>query len=61
MLLDISLADVMVTGKPCIVRCPTDVTYDANKSSTAVNISTGPTTITFGLGNLVKGIPSQTQ
>ncbi|KAJ7830255.1 hypothetical protein B0H14DRAFT_2593480 [Mycena olivaceomarginata] len=54
MLLDISLADVMVVGKSCIVGCPTDVTYDANKSSTAVNISTGPATITFGFGGLVQ-------
>ncbi|KAJ7830299.1 aspartic peptidase domain-containing protein [Mycena olivaceomarginata] len=55
MLLDISLADVMVAGKSCIVGCPTDVTYDANKSSTAVNISTGPTTITFGSGGSGQG------
>ncbi|KAF7351940.1 Acid protease [Mycena venus] len=55
MLVDISLADVMVAGKSCIVGCPTDVTYDANKSSTAVNISTGPTTLTFSTGGSGQG------
>ncbi|KAJ7870915.1 hypothetical protein B0H14DRAFT_3439725 [Mycena olivaceomarginata] len=55
MLLDISLADVMVVGKSCIVGCPTDVTYDTNKSSMAANISTGPTTITFGFAGSGQG------
>ncbi|KAJ7719216.1 hypothetical protein B0H14DRAFT_3521373 [Mycena olivaceomarginata] len=55
MLLDISLADVMVAGKSCIVRCLTYINYDTNKPSTAMNISTGPATITFGFGGSSQG------
>ncbi|KAJ7863296.1 hypothetical protein B0H14DRAFT_3608530 [Mycena olivaceomarginata] len=55
MLLDISPADVMVAGKSCIVGCLTDINYDTNKSSTAMNISTGPATITFGFGGSSQG------
>jgi cathepsin D len=47
---DLTVADVMVVATSCTVGCPTPVTYDANRSSTAVNISTGLATIDLGDG-----------
>ncbi|KAJ7911064.1 aspartic peptidase domain-containing protein [Mycena leptocephala] len=51
LLVDILAADMMVVGTSCTAGCPTPVAYDANRSSTAVNISTdGLTTIDLGSG-----------
>ncbi|KAJ6573117.1 aspartic peptidase domain-containing protein [Mycena vulgaris] len=55
MLVDTGSADLWVAAAACSAGCPsTNPTYDASKSSTATNIATASTAITYGSG-AVKG------